>query len=136
MNLLSYLSVVQTSDIFSWVLVEAKDLGNPPKSSELNLTCQVLDINEFKPVFDNSSYSAEVRTTLPVGGQIVSVRAIDRDRSGNEVTYSLEGSLFAFSINSIDGMISSALPLTVRKQYIQFVLLISLVMVCRSDCIY
>lgn len=87
-------------------------------SSRLNLTIQLCDVNEFKPQFGNASYSIVIKTTVPLGESLLVVKAVDRDKSGNEVTYSLLSDLFI--LNSTSGAISAASQLTVRGYFSVF----------------
>jgi hypothetical protein len=91
-----------------WILLEAKDQGVPPLTSRLNLTIQLRDVNEFKPMFNSTSYSKTINTILPSGETLVAVKATDQDGSGNVVTYSLKVNPSGlFAVNSTSGAIRS-----------------------------
>uniref|UniRef100_A0A8C4R3B3 Cadherin domain-containing protein n=1 Tax=Eptatretus burgeri TaxID=7764 RepID=A0A8C4R3B3_EPTBU len=66
----------------------ATDHGDPPLTSQLELTLHVLDQNDNDPVFSLSTYSASVLENLPVGSTIITVSASDNDQGANaEVRY-------------------------------------------------
>jgi hypothetical protein len=98
-----------------WILLEAKDQGVPPLTSRLNLTIQLRDVNEFKPMFNSTSYSKTINTILPSGETLVAVKATDQDGSGNVVTYSLKVNPSGlFAVNSTSGAIRSVAFVPVR----------------------
>uniref|UniRef100_UPI00358F82CA protocadherin-1-like isoform X2 n=1 Tax=Myxine glutinosa TaxID=7769 RepID=UPI00358F82CA len=63
--------------------IVATDHGDPPLTSQLELTLQVLDQNDNDPVFSLSTYSAQVYEDLPVGSTIITVSASDNDYGPN-----------------------------------------------------
>jgi hypothetical protein len=77
-------------------------------SSFANVTINVLDQNDFEPVFLSSSYSAVINESLPIGSSVLQVTAMDGDSGSNaEIEYildSFEGSV-PFSVNNQTGEI-------------------------------
>ena len=83
-------------------------------SSFVNVTINVLDLNDLEPVFVASSYSAVINESLPIGSSILQVRAVDGDSGTNaEIEYLLDSSEGSapFNVNSQTGeiVVASAL---------------------------
>ncbi|XP_046715380.1 protocadherin alpha-3-like isoform X8 [Silurus meridionalis] len=71
------------------LLLTALDGGNPPKSSNLNITITVLDTNDNQPVCSQDVYSISVNEDVPVGKIVIRVNATDPDEGSNgEIEYS------------------------------------------------
>ena len=89
--------------------MEARDGGNPPKDSLVDVKITISDINDNKPNFDKPSYSAHVSEDASTGVSVVKVFANDDDIGQNkEVTYTIttgneEGT---FKINKTTGLIT------------------------------
>ncbi|XP_068508347.1 protocadherin alpha-8-like [Syngnathus scovelli] len=67
----------------------AVDGGKPPKSGSIELTVDVLDVNDNSPVFDKEVYSASLNENVPVGTVVIQVNATDMDQGVNgEIVYS------------------------------------------------
>ena len=71
------------------IVIEAEDSGQPRLKSSMKLTLLVHDVNDNEPVFENSTYSAQiVQSLMTNGAPIVTVRATDRDQGRNgRITY-------------------------------------------------
>ena len=81
------------------------------------------DLNDNRPIFEQSVYNATVRESLPIGSSIVTLRASDLDHDANgKVTYILEseGEDNFFRIDANSGVISlrSALDRELQAQHI------------------
>ena len=91
--------------------ISATDGGNPAQIGLTLLNITVGDVNDHKPVFSNSSYSANTLENSPMGTTILQVFATDKDIGSNAVVeYFVEhGShsdpLYAFSANRKSGVI-------------------------------
>uniref|UniRef100_A0A669E649 Protocadherin 2 alpha a 15 n=1 Tax=Oreochromis niloticus TaxID=8128 RepID=A0A669E649_ORENI len=86
----------------------ALDGGKPPKSSEMNILVNVLDINDNAPAFSKDDYSVTLNENTPLGTIVVQVNAIDLDDGPNgDVVYS-----FGKSINQKDLNLFAISPLT------------------------
>ncbi|XP_068571364.1 protocadherin alpha-3-like [Cebidichthys violaceus] len=100
----------ETAGSHSLVLT-ALDGGKPPKSGEINILVNVLDINDNAPVFSKDVYSVMVNENSPVGTTVIQVNATDLDEGPNgEVVYSFTNSinqrlLKLFDINQLTGEI-------------------------------
>ncbi|XP_076594800.1 protocadherin alpha-8-like isoform X23 [Chaetodon auriga] len=71
------------------LVLTALDGGKPPKSGQINILINVLDINDNAPVFSQDVYSVTLSENAPVGTTVVQVNAIDLDDGTNgEVVYS------------------------------------------------
>ena len=85
----------------------AIDGGIPPMSGTLTVNVQVLDANDNSPVFDEDTYSTNVREDADVGTTILKVHATDSDEgSSGSVLYSLV----------TDGGVPQDLPFTMGEE--------------------
>ncbi|XP_054890861.1 protocadherin alpha-7-like isoform X10 [Poeciliopsis prolifica] len=90
----------------------AVDGGKPPKSGNMNILINVLDVNDNMPVFTKDVYSVMLRENSPIKTTVVQVKATDLDEGPNgEVIYSFSNSvskniLNLFDINSLNGEIT------------------------------
>ncbi|XP_008303576.1 protocadherin alpha-3-like, partial [Stegastes partitus] len=67
----------------------AVDGGKPPKSGDINIIVDVLDVNDNTPVFNKELYSATLKENVPVGTVVIQVNATDLDQGANgEIIYS------------------------------------------------
>ncbi len=59
----------------------------------LDLTINILDINDNPPVFEESEYKVDVNESVPIGTQLLSVKANDADEGKNSLlSYSIANS--------------------------------------------
>uniref|UniRef100_UPI00398ED9A9 protocadherin Fat 1a isoform X6 n=1 Tax=Pristiophorus japonicus TaxID=55135 RepID=UPI00398ED9A9 len=91
--------------------------------SSVDVSIQVKDENDNKPIFDSNPYEAFVVENLPEGTTVIQVKATDLDSGANgQVTYSLAQSqeldhmLELFTINSETGWITTLKELDHEKQ--------------------
>ncbi|KAI4898224.1 hypothetical protein NFI96_004670, partial [Prochilodus magdalenae] len=90
----------------------AVDGGNPPKSGTLQITVNVLDVNDNNPVFTQSLYKVKVQENAALGSKVLTVSAADSDEGVNsEVVYSIisdeeNSGMGMFSINPSSGDIT------------------------------
>ncbi|XP_067842913.1 protocadherin Fat 1a isoform X3 [Heptranchias perlo] len=91
--------------------------------SSVDVSIQVKDENDNKPIFDSNPYEAFVVENLPEGTTVIQVKATDLDSGANgQVTYSLAQSqepddmLELFTINSETGWIATLRELDHEKQ--------------------
>uniref|UniRef100_A0A672YM88 Cadherin domain-containing protein n=1 Tax=Sphaeramia orbicularis TaxID=375764 RepID=A0A672YM88_9TELE len=76
------------------LVLTALDGGKPPKSGEMNILINVLDVNDNAPVFSKDVYSVELYENVPIGKTILQVNATDLDEGHNgEVVYSFSNSV-------------------------------------------
>lgn len=74
-----------------WCRVE--DGGSPSLSSEMNVTITINDLNDNDPVFNETSYDANVLENSAVGTNILTVAATDADTGVNaNLSYSIDTS--------------------------------------------
>ncbi|XP_070552282.1 protocadherin Fat 4-like [Ptychodera flava] len=71
----------QTRAYFLQVL--ATDMGTPHRSSVLNITVQVRDVNDHAPVFVQSQYATEIHESTELNSQFYQVSATDDDIGEN-----------------------------------------------------
>ncbi|XP_029702899.1 protocadherin alpha-13-like isoform X6 [Takifugu rubripes] len=106
----------ETAGSHSLVLT-ALDGGKPPKSGEMNILINVLDINDNAPVFSKDVYSVMLHENTLIGTTVIQVNATDADDGPNgEVVYSFSNSmnqnvLDLFDINEITGEITVKGPI-------------------------
>ncbi|KAM9740550.1 protocadherin alpha-8-like isoform 20-T20 [Menidia menidia] len=71
------------------LLLTAVDGGKPPKAGTMEMTVNVLDVNDNMPVFFKETYAAVINENSPIGTTIIQVNATDLDDGLNgEVVYS------------------------------------------------
>ncbi|XP_065342592.1 cadherin-related tumor suppressor [Cloeon dipterum] len=81
----------ETRDYYSLV-VTARDEGEPPRSSQVPVVIHVIDENDNKPEFTNSSFNFYVRENQPPDTFVGKLTATDLDIGRNaELTFSLIG---------------------------------------------
>ncbi|XP_060035762.1 protocadherin gamma-A10 isoform X7 [Erinaceus europaeus] len=71
------------------LVLTASDGGDPLRSGTVHISVTVFDANDNAPVFSLPEYRVSVPENLPVGTQLLTVTATDRDEGANgKVTYS------------------------------------------------
>ncbi|XP_072251874.1 protocadherin alpha-7-like isoform X19 [Leuresthes tenuis] len=96
------------------LLLTAFDGGKPPRSGNMTIIVNVSDVNDNPPVFNQESYTAQVRENSPVGTTVIQVNATDLDEGSNgEVVYSFGNDVDArvrarFDLNPDTGFITVA----------------------------
>ncbi|XP_062250268.1 protocadherin alpha-3-like isoform X3 [Platichthys flesus] len=94
------------------LVLTALDGGKPPKSGEMNIIMNVLDVNDNTPSFTKEVYSVMLDENAVVGTTVLQVNATDLDEGPNgDVVYSFSNSvnrkLFKlFEINPSTGQIT------------------------------
>ncbi|XP_068613947.1 protocadherin alpha-8-like [Brachionichthys hirsutus] len=85
------------------LVLTALDGGKPPKSGNLNILVNVLDVNDNAPVFTKDVYSVMLDENAPVGTTVIQVNATDLDEGLNgEVVYSFSNSMNQNILNIFD----------------------------------
>nr|XP_055033334.1 protocadherin gamma-A11-like [Misgurnus anguillicaudatus] len=103
----------------------ALDGGKPPKSGTIDITIDVLDINDNAPVFTKDTYSVVLNENTPVGTTILRVNATDSDEGQNgEVIYALGHNVNnklrkLFDVNPTTGdiIVTSLLDFEIKDKY-------------------
>ena len=89
-------------------VVEARDRGDPYRSSLATVEVNVLDVNDNNPVFTKTNYRASVDENLPPGQSLLTVNATEKDAS--VITYSISAgnskSLFKIDTNTVSLLVS------------------------------
>ncbi|XP_027865401.1 protocadherin alpha-3-like [Xiphophorus couchianus] len=94
------------------LLLTALDGGKPPKSGDMKIRVNVLDVNDNSPVFSMDVYSATLMENSPLGNTVVQVNATDLDDGQNgEIFFSFGNSVSSnifsiFDINKSTGQIT------------------------------
>nr|XP_054593888.1 protocadherin alpha-3-like [Nothobranchius furzeri] len=85
------------------LVLTALDGGKPPKSGQMAIVINVLDVNDNIPMFSNDVYSATLMENAVVGTEVIQVNATDLDEGQNaEVIYSFGHSVSSNVINLFD----------------------------------
>ncbi|XP_030251991.1 protocadherin alpha-3-like [Sparus aurata] len=85
------------------LVLTALDGGKPPKSGNMNIIVNVLDINDNAPVFSKELYSVMLDENAPVGTTVIEVNSTDLDEGSNgEVVYSFSKSMNKNILNTFD----------------------------------
>ncbi|XP_058533424.1 protocadherin gamma-A10 isoform X3 [Ochotona princeps] len=92
------------------LVLTASDGGDPVRSGTVLISVTVFDTNDNAPVFTVPEYRVSVPENLPVGTQLLTVTATDKDEGANgEVTYSFrrlsDTQLLKFQLNRHTGEI-------------------------------
>ncbi|XP_047209455.1 protocadherin alpha-5-like isoform X6 [Girardinichthys multiradiatus] len=94
------------------LVLTAVDGGKPPRSGTLQLTVNVIDVNDNTPVFSKSLYKVQIRENVSPGTFVVKLNATDLDEGVNSrihyffiITGSIDPSSF-FDLNSETGEIT------------------------------
>ncbi|XP_074530032.1 protocadherin alpha-7-like isoform X18 [Halichoeres trimaculatus] len=96
------------------LLLTAFDGGKPPRSGNMTITVDVLDVNDNPPLFTQESYTVHLRENSPLGTTVIQVNATDLDEGSNgEVVYSFGNDVDArarsrFDLNPTTGVITVA----------------------------
>lgn len=89
--------------------IEVKDSGTPERSSSVPLIVHVIDENDNKPEFVNSSFSFEVKENEPADTFVGKINAVDKDVGRNaELTFALLGKQIDFIVDPKNGFIRTA----------------------------
>lgn len=98
----------EEQDYYS-LTIEVKDAGFPERSSTVPLVVHVLDENDNKPEFANTSFSFQIKENDPADTFVGKVMASDKDIDRNaELTFSLIGRQNDFIIDPKNGFIRSS----------------------------
>ncbi|XP_029027227.1 protocadherin Fat 4 [Betta splendens] len=89
--------------------IQATDSGWAPKSSLLNVTVSVMDVNDNPPVFLSSEYLTSLPENSETGTKVLTVTAADADSGAfSQIFYSLTaGHVDKFAIDSRNGTITT-----------------------------
>ncbi|KAI4895407.1 hypothetical protein NFI96_001466 [Prochilodus magdalenae] len=94
------------------LVLTAFDGGNPPRSGTLNITVNVLDSNDNRPVFSQDTYSVTIQENVPKGTVVIKLNASDLDEGTNgAIDYSFVRNLKRkvydlFDLDHVSGEIS------------------------------
>uniref|UniRef100_A0A1B0CD99 Cadherin domain-containing protein n=1 Tax=Lutzomyia longipalpis TaxID=7200 RepID=A0A1B0CD99_LUTLO len=101
------------------LMVTARDRGDPPKSTQTNISVKILDENDNSPVFDPKQYSASIAENASIGAMVLQVSATDIDDGANgRVRFSISGGddNRDFSISEDSGVVRVAKNLNFERK--------------------
>ena len=82
----------ETNDFYQMTII-AYDGGEPRRTGSMRVDISVLDTNDNKPTFENSTYEISINENVAIGTTIVKVKAVDPDSGPNgEVSYTFSAS--------------------------------------------
>uniref|UniRef100_A0A3P9ML34 Cadherin domain-containing protein n=1 Tax=Oryzias latipes TaxID=8090 RepID=A0A3P9ML34_ORYLA len=96
------------------LFVHADSAGSSKAEDPMEIFINVIDMNDNKPIFEQTSYAAKVAESSPKGTTVIQVKATDADEPGNdnsEIRYTILSqepklpSDSMFAINSFNGAI-------------------------------
>lgn len=103
------------------LIILCSDLGDPPRSSIVQLQLRVLDDNDHSPSFPTLHYQASVSEDAEVGTVVLVLTAVDKDEGLNgQTVYSLtDEASGAFTIDPVAGTLRTGhtLDREARSQY-------------------
>lgn len=86
--------------------VNLTDRGTPPQSNVVTFTVTLIDVNDNRPMFNQTNYSFIFLEEQAIGSHVGTVKATDRDAMENgRVTYGILSD--NFTINATTGALSS-----------------------------
>uniref|UniRef100_A0A4W5NQS5 Protocadherin 2 alpha a 15 n=1 Tax=Hucho hucho TaxID=62062 RepID=A0A4W5NQS5_9TELE len=109
------------------LLLTAIDGGKPPRSGDMRITVDVLDVNDNTPVFTKEVYSVTLNENAPLGTTVIQINATDLDEGSNgEIIYS-----FA---NDVGGRNSVTFYLIITLGSVSALFLISIIVLIVMQC--
>ncbi|XP_023233383.1 cadherin-23-like [Centruroides sculpturatus] len=89
-----------------FVMIQAKDYGNPPLLSETRLLIKLKRENDGAPLFLGEPYKVSIKENAPQDTSVIKIVATDPDGPDNKITYAIEsGGKDSFVIDSKTGII-------------------------------
>lgn len=83
-GIFSLISRLDYEDIPHFIfVVQAQDNGVPNLSSTTTVYCNVIDLNDNAPLFNQKSFYAEILENFPIGTDVLTVSASDADSGDN-----------------------------------------------------
>ncbi|XP_055782679.1 protocadherin alpha-3-like isoform X29 [Salvelinus fontinalis] len=98
------------------LLLTAIDGGNPPRSGTIEITVEVLDVNDNTPLFTKNMYSVMLNENSPVGTTVIQVNATDLDDGVNGHVIYLFGNDVNSKIQKLFDLDTETGQITVRGQ--------------------
>ncbi|KAL1777596.1 protocadherin-23 isoform X1 [Sigmodon hispidus] len=92
------------------LIILCSDLGNPPRSSMMQLHVRVLDDNDHSPSFPMPHYQTSVREDAEVGTVVLILSAVDRDEglNGQVEYFLLKETSGAFTVDHVTGTVRTS----------------------------
>ncbi|XP_073469084.1 protocadherin Fat 3 isoform X2 [Aquarana catesbeiana] len=112
----------ETTPVFHFKVAASAPLDKVDILITVDVEIKILDLNDNKPFFDSTHYEAVIMEGMPIGTNVIQVKAFDADWGANgQVTYSLVSErekdklLETFTIDSNNGWISTLKELDHEK---------------------
>ena len=108
----------ETRDSYTLTVV-ASDLGSPPMRSSVQVAIKVLDVNDNRPQFNETSLKGGIPENSPIGALVMRVMATDADIGTNaQLVFNLTTNAYSdvFSLNPFTGEIKAQKTLDREKQ--------------------
>ncbi|KAK6636218.1 hypothetical protein RUM43_009876 [Polyplax serrata] len=97
----------EDKDYYS-LIVTARDGGDPPRSSTVPVVIHVIDENDNRPEFTNSTFTFHIFENEPPDSFVGKLTAVDSDLGRNaELTFSFSGSQKEFVVDSKNGFVKT-----------------------------
>uniref|UniRef100_A0A3B3RGP2 Protocadherin 2 alpha b2 n=1 Tax=Paramormyrops kingsleyae TaxID=1676925 RepID=A0A3B3RGP2_9TELE len=103
------------------LVVTAVDGGKYPRSGTLQITVNVMDVNDNSPAFSKPLYKVKLKENVPYATPVLTLNATDPDEGLNgQILYSIPGqrnvNLNIFTIDSMTGEISLVLQKALDRE--------------------
>ena len=93
------------------LVVMATDSGSPPLNSSAEVTVNVVDENDVRPIFQQTRYSASLSELTPAGSTVLQLQADDTDTSHPMYELTAGNLNNAFQVDSLSGFITTVTSL-------------------------
>ena len=111
-GVISTASVLDREDtsVYHLTLMAQDSSATEPRAAAVNLTINVIDVNDNSPTFDASSFNVNIPDRIKQNAFIFGAKAIDLDEGPNsKIRFSISGDdAVKFNVNPNTGVIKSA----------------------------
>lgn len=108
----------EETSLYHLTLMAQDSSGTEPRASAVNLTINIIDMNDNSPVFEFSNFNVNIPDRVKVGQFVFGIKAVDLDEGDNgRIVYSISGKDYQkFVINQQSGVIKTAEELALNGQ--------------------
>ncbi|XP_010604639.1 cadherin-23 isoform X5 [Fukomys damarensis] len=95
------------------------DVASNRRENSVQVSIQVLDVNDCRPQFSKPQFSTSVYENEPAGTSVITMLATDQDEGSNgQLAYSLEGpGMEAFHMDEDSGLVTTQRPLQSYERF-------------------